>query len=749
MHKKFTSKQYKSLRLNRSRRKIAVKVVEQQKKSSYRKIVSKSNISLPIVQKEKISIAARTFKRITVNSTRHRTKGFSVLFAFVSFVISTVFIVTTTLGLFFISYVQELDKSLPDIEQVLSENLAESTRIYDRKDRLLYTIYDDENREYIKLERVPEHTKWALLAAEDIDFYSHGGIDVQNILVALVDFINGKDLRGASTITQQLSRNVVLKRVVGIDDAYDRSLKRKLLEIITAIRIEEKLSKEEILELQMNEVFLGGTSFGFQTAAKSYFNKSVEQLTLAESAFLAGIVQSPTYYLNEIKNGNKEVVVKRRNDILDLMLRYSDKTKVTADDVANAKVEELTFKEGKIDLVAPHFVFYVVEQLEKIYGIDMVRSGGLRVKTTLDLDTQAAVETRLKEGISRFSGWYGVHNGAAVVIDPKNGEVLSMVGSVDYNNTWDKRVDGNVNVAVMPRQMGSSVKPYTYALAFRLGYTPGSPVLDSPAKYGNYRPQNWDNKFYGTMSIRTALNKSRNVPAVWLLNRIGGPQAFINEAERLGITTLTNKADYGLSITLGAGEMKLLEHTNAFGAFANSGTKYDPAVILEITDSRGKNLFKLDANKSAKTVYTPQEAYLMNWVLCQMGGRLDKSSAAMYRAQGQVICGKTGTTTGPKDLVMIGYYPKLIVGVWTGNNNGALTFGSRGQGWSENVPIVIVRNIMNDLVPRYGWEFYSQPADISTGYICQSNGRLAKKDDTCPKELTVYINSRKNSIPKK
>jgi membrane peptidoglycan carboxypeptidase len=622
---------------------------------------------------------------------------------------------TVFVALLVIGYLGIVNQSIPDVTNIVSNSLAQSTKIYDRNGRLLYTVYDDVNREYVELKTIPQKTIWALLAAEDIDYYQHSGVDFQSMLVILTEYLQGNKLRGGSTLTQQFARNVILTEIIGEQEAYDRSLKRKVAEMLAAFKLEKAYSKDTILELQMNEVFLGGTTYGFQTGARAYFSKDISSLTIAESAFLAGIIHAPSYYFNAISNGDIQIAVDRRNTVLDLMLKHSDKTKVTKEEIEKAKAEKLVIKSGKVKINAPHFVFYVKEQLEKMYGKDIVQSGGLKVTTTLDLKTQSSVEGTLRYHIKNFKTWYGVNNGAVVVIDPRSGEVLSMVGSVDYNNTKDRRVDGNVNVAVMPRQMGSSVKPYTYMLAFSHGYTPNSAANDTYFKQGNYVPKNWDNKYYGGMTIRTALNQSRNVPAVALLAKLGGAPAFVKEAKKLGITTLTKPQNYGLSITLGAAEMKLLEHTNAFAVFASGGIRHSPTVILKVEDAKGNVLYKYDKKKDEKRIYSVQQTYQMNWILCMYGGRLDKHQPQLYNVPGQRICGKTGTTTGPKDLLTVAYYPRLVVGVWAGNNNGKFTFGTRGQGWSENVPLVIAHDVMANLVPRYGREMYYQPKGTNLG----------------------------------
>lgn len=683
----------------------------------------------------------KTAKKGAILRRVNAKTGVKVLFTVLG-VLAGIFFIAGIIGsLLALGYVGTINASLPDAGKLVSQDLEQSTKIYDRNGELLYTVYGEINREYVAIDKVPTHLKWAVLAAEDIDFYEHKGIDIPGIASAVLDKLRGKELRGASTLTQQLARNTVLYKI-DKEDAFKVDATRKIKEMLVAFQLENKLTKDQILELYLNEIPLGSTNYGFQTASRAYFNKEVKDLSLHESAFLAGIIQSPTFYVNAMQNGNEALVKKRRDAILDFMYKYKDKTGVTEEEINKAKEQEVKLNPGQINLTAPHFVFYVIEQLEKQYGAEALRTGGLRVTTSLDLKTQRIAEEELKNSISRFSVDYGVHNGAIVIINPKNGEVLAMVGSVDYNNRADKRVDGNVNVAVMPRQMGSSVKPFVYLEAFHLGYHPGSLAADIPYNFGAYKPANWDRGFKGIMTMRTANNLSRNMPAIYTLQMIGGPAKFVEAAEKMGISTLTQKDQYGLSLAIGAGDMRLIEHTNAYAMIANKGIKYDPAVILNIKDANGKELFKYDPKKTEKRVYTEEEVFLLNWVNCQMGGRQDKSASGFYRVPGQQLCGKTGTTNGPKDLITMGYYPRLSVGVWTGNNNGDLTFGRRGQGWSENVPIVIMNNIMKKLVPIYGNEFYVQPSGVASGSVCKDTGYLAGDGVKCDKESTVYIKTK-------
>ncbi len=660
--------------------------------------------------------------------------GFFVGLLFVSGVIGVVLLM---------GYIGKINASLPDPGQLSQRRFELSTKLYDRKGRLLYVVYGDVNREFVPLSRIPNHTKWAVLAAEDITFYEHKGFDIQSILGVIYRKLTGRQpkLAGASTIDQQLVRNTILVDLLG-QEAFKRSYVRKLKEILISIQLDKKLTKDQILELYLNEVPLGGVNYGFQAAAKAYFNKDVKDLTLAESAFLAGIIQAPSKYLQWLKSGNIEPVIERRNQVLDLMLKYKDKTGVTKEEVEKAKKQPIKLTPGKVDIKAPHFVFYVLDKLEEKYGPDLVKTGGLRVKTTLDLDVQKVVEEEIRNGINKWGKKYGAYNGAAVVLNPKNGQILAMVGSVDYNNTKDPRVDGNVNVTTSLRQMGSSVKPYTYLTAFTRGFTPGSPAPDIKFNFGRYRVYDWDKRYLGLLSVAEALNASRNIPAVYTLQTIGGVDTFLKTARKLGITTLKDRNRYGLSITLGAGEMKLLEHTNAYTAFANEGVIHDIEPFLEIKDPHGKVLYKADPKKSERRVFSRQHVYLLNWILCMIDGRHMKLAPWYYRIPGQPLCGKTGTTDGPKDLTAFLYYPKLVVGVWAGNNNGKITRGPAGQAWSTNVPLPIANRIMRRLVPKFGKAFYTRPPGVVKITVCKDTGYRAGKDTKCKKITTPAVSTQ-------
>ena len=668
-------------------------------------------------------------------------------------ILKTLFITTFILGIVSLiagivlvfAYIGYINANLPDINEFINFRPELSTQIFDRKGRLLYTVYGDVNREYITLDRVPNKVKWAVLAAEDATFYDHPGVNFVAIIKAVIRRALGRTSRltGASTITQQLVRNTILQKLWG-SRAYERSITRKIAEMLISMQLEKKFTKDQILELYLNEVPLGSVNYGVVAAAKAYFNKKPQDLTLAEAALLGGIINSPSYYISNAMAGNIEPIKARRNHVLDLMWKYHELTGVTYEEVQKAKQSPVKFNWGKVDIKAPHFVFYVLDELNKKYGEDVVKTGGLKVYTTLDLDVQNVVQDEISKNIPKFCKWYNACNGASVVINPRTGEVLAMVGSVDYNNTKDPRVDGNVNVTTSLRQMGSSVKPYTYMAAFLQGYNPGTPAPDVPMNFGTYRLKNWDNKYEGPLPMAWALNASRNIPAVYTLQLVGGPTTFANIARQLGITTLKSPEHYGLSITLGSAEMKLLEHADAYTAFADMGRYHKYQIFTKILDRDGKVIYKPDFRKNVKRVFSEQETYLMNWILCMIGGTHHKLMPQLYYAGKQKLCGKTGTTDGPKDLTTILYYPKLVVAVWAGNDNGALM--KAGQAWSTTVPLPIANAIMRRLVPKFGYEFYRQPAGITKVTVCIDTGLRATKDTKCKKVTVPVLSTRIPSV---
>ena len=639
-------------------------------------------------------------------------------------------------------YLKGLQNSLPAPDELVERTSDQSTQIFDRNGELLYTVYGDQNREFVSIDEIPEYTKWALLSAEDIEFYQHKGLDYVGIATAtLQNFKAGGVVRGASTLTQQLVKTTILYDILG-DEAYQQSYLRKIKEALITMQVEQTFSKDEILQMYMNEVPLGGVNYGFQAAANAYFDKDVSELDLAESALIAGLIQSPGIY-SPLYGTNPDMAKVRQNYVLDQMWKNRDKTGVTEEEIEEARNEELTYRTGKIDITAPHFVFYVKQQLEEEYGVDRVERGGLKVTTSLDSSIQEIAEEETIKGVDKAKG-HNVNNGAMVVLDPNNGEVLAMVGSVDYWNNEDPRVDGNVNITVSPRQMGSSVKPFVYYTAINKGY---GPWLETPdlkdMKFGGYDPNNWDKENWGLMTAREALVFSRNVPAVYTLQLIG-IDSYLQTMQKFGVTTLADKSAYGLSLALGSGEEKLLEHAGAFSVLANGGIKHDITSVLKIEDSNGEVVFEAEEAKGTR-VADEKEIYAVNWMLCDLGGFGARAGAKYYTVNGKKVCGKTGTTDGPKDLVTVLYHSNLVVAVWNGNNNNKEMPGA----WATTVPLPTANSFMGRVMDIYKPETYNRPSGVLATTVCKDTGATPSKGVDCEKEASIYISGHAPQVDKR
>lgn len=632
-------------------------------------------------------------------------------------------------------YLKNLQNSLPSPDQLVERSSEQSTQILDREGELLYTVYGDKNRKFVSIEDIPEYIKWSVLAAEDIEFYQHKGIDYLGIAKAFTQNLTaGGIVRGASTITQQLVKTTILYDVLG-EEAYAQTYARKIKEILITMQVEQTFTKDEILQMYMNEVPLGGVNYGFQAAANAYFAKDIHDLTLAESALIAGLIQSPGVY-SPLYGTNPDLAEVRKEYVLDQMLKNKKLTGVTEEEIEQAREEELVYATKEIDIDAPHFVFYVKQLLEEEFGIDRVERGGLKVTTTLDMSLQQIAEEEIVKGVEAARR-YNVNNGAMVVINPKNGQVLAMVGSVDYFNIEDPRVDGNVNIAVSERQMGSSIKPFVYLTAIGQGYGPWLLTPDIPQiQFGNYKPTNWDKQYQGLMTARKALVLSRNVPSVYTL-QLAGIDNFLQVIEKTGVTGMTNKASYGLSLGLGSGEMKLVEFTNAYATLANSGVRNDIVAILKVEDSKGEVLFEAEEN-TGKRVFDEKEMYLINWMICDLAGFNDRYGNQYYYIGKSKLCGKTGTTDGPRDLLAFLYNENLAVGVWTGNNNNEDMPG----GWSSTVPLPLANSFFRRVIENYPSGTYNRPAGIMTTSVCTDSGGSASETTECAKEASLYISGR-------
>ncbi|PJE57645.1 MAG: hypothetical protein COU82_00870 [Candidatus Portnoybacteria bacterium CG10_big_fil_rev_8_21_14_0_10_38_18] len=614
-------------------------------------------------------------------------------------------------------------KDLPNPAELTERQVVESTKIYDRTGTvLLYDVHGEEKRTVISFEEIPQYVKNATIVIEDTNFYHHFGLDFKGILRAFLANLQGKKIgQGGSTITQQFIKNTILTP--------ERTYSRKIKEAILAIEMEAKYSKDEILGFYLNQVPYGSNAYGTEAAAQTFFNKNAKDLTLAQAALLASLAQAPSYYspygshLNELKS--------RQKYILERMHKFGY---ITEEELNSAKEEELTFVQTKATIKAPHFVMYIKEYLEEKYGKDYVEKAGLRVYTTLDWDLQKNAETILANQVTKNAKNYNAYNAALVAIDPKTGQILSMVGSKDYWAPSEPKsckpgktclFEPNFNVATSPRQPGSSFKPFAYARAFQKGFTPDTMIFDLETEFAvegatSYKPKNYDSKFRGPVSFRQGLAQSLNVPSVKVLY-LAGVNETINLAQDMGIETLKDRSRYGLSLVLGGGEVKLLEQTAAFGVFATEGIKNPTSAIIKIVDSKG-NVIEEYENKPQKII-EPQIARLISDILSDDAARApifgEKSNLYI---EGIPTAAKTGTTQEYKDGWTIGYTPSLVVGVWAGNNDN--TPMNREPG------LIVAAPIWNQFV-KQAYEIKSQKSKVKSQNL--------ENEFTLPEEPESFI----------
>jgi len=581
------------------------------------------------------------------------------------------------LGIFLIFI---FSRNLPSAEQIANHQVSESTKIYDRANKiLLYEISNGEKRTYIPLEEIPRALKDATIAIEDSRFYTEPGFSVRGILRAFfANLSSGEVVQGGSTITQQLAKNVFLST--------EQTIPRKIKELVLAVQLTRNYSKDKILELYLNEIPYGATAYGVESASLAFFSKSTKELTLAESAILAAIPKAPSYY--SPWGTHQEALVSRQKLVLKRMLELE---KITQEEHDTALKEKISFSpQDTTGIKAPHFVLYVQDYLTQKYGEDLVRAGGLRVVTTLDWNLQELGERVIKEGAERNEELYQGKNASLVVEDPKNGQILAMVGSRDY---FDTENEGNFNVAAQGlRQPGSALKPFTYLLAMKAGYTPETVLFDVPTEFdasGNpeksYRPENFDNFFRGPINLKNALAQSVNVPAVKTLYLVGLSN-LLDTLKTFGIATLTDPRRYGLSLTLGGGEVKLLELAGAYSVLAGDGVKQRQATILEIKDNKNNVLEKFE--DSSEKVFDSQPVRQINDILSDVGARsaLYSGSLNLTFVTGHDVALKTGTSNDYRDAWVFGYTPSLVAGIWAGNNDNA-PMQKRGSSILAALPI--------------------------------------------------------------
>jgi penicillin-binding protein 1C len=653
-------------------------------------------------------------------------------------------------------------RDLPSVDK-LRTNAAqfETTRILDRNGNVLYEILDPNagRRTFVPINKISPNLIAATLATEDREFYNHPGFDPFAIARAMwQNYTNGVVVSGASTITQQLARMLLLPT----EERYERSYERKAREIVLAAEITRRYSKNEILELYLNEINYGNLAYGVEAAAETYFHTTSDKLDIAQSSFLAGLPQSPAVY--DIVT-NRDETLKRQKQVVLLMLEASkQKNCIPVDtsehpvcvDEATAiqaiqQIEATNFEINKSNIRYPHWVNYVRSLLEAQYDPQTIYRSGFNVYTTLDPDLQDQAQEMVAQQVQSLAE-HNAHNGALVAIRPSTGEILAMVGSPDFD---DDDHSGQVNMAVSPRQPGSSIKPLTYVAAFEKGWTPATLIWDVPTDFppsGDpndtmppYQPVNYDGRFHGPVTVRTALANSFNIPAVKTLQFVGiyNDGGLISMAKRLGINTL-DRPDYGLALTLGGGDVSLLDMTSAFSTFANEGKRVPPVAITKITDYQGKVVYEYKP-PTPQQVIRPEHAFLITSILSDNEARTPMFGANSVLNLPFSAAVKTGTTNDYRDNWTVGYTPDLAVGVWVGNAdytpmNDVTGVTGAAPAWSNFMQYAVPKLTNNNptLFPR--------PQGIIEKVICAVSG--TEPSESCPQQRTEYFASDQPPLPK-
>jgi len=629
------------------------------------------------------------------------------------------------LGLLVGSYLLIL-KDLPSPTKLGSYDIPISTKIYDRNEKLLFDIFAEQNRTPVPLSDIPKYVQQATIAIEDKDFYRHGGINpLGGVARAIVATVTRGSLQGGSTITQQLVKSALLSP--------ERSVTRKVKEIILAFWVELLYPKDKILEMYLNQVPYGGTAWGIETASEKYFGKKAKDLTLAEAALLAGLPQAPTLY--SPFGAHPEKAKLRQGEVL---RRMTEDGYITGNQAEEAKKQTLIFTKPT-GIKAPHFVMYVKEQLVQKYGERLVERGGLKVTTTLDMDLEDYTQATVAAEVDKLNGLH-VTNGAALITKPATGEILAMVGSTDYFAS----PSGNFNVTTALRQPGSSFKPFNYALGLEKHIvTPATMLLDTPTCFSNinqppYCPHNYDGKFHGPVQVRFALGNSFNIPAVKMLY-LNTVQDLVASSSAFGITTLKDSTQYGLSLTLGGGEVHMTDMAVGFGVFANGGIRKDLVSIRKVVDKNGKILEEhkdpnLDKELPSQLllagdrVISSETAFLISHILLDNNARQEAfGPSSSLVIPNHAVSVKTGTTDDLRDNWTIGFTPQYVVATWVGNNdnsqmNPALVSGITGAApiWNK-----LMRKILMDKPDVWP----KQPEGIVGAQICALSGLLPPNPD--------------------
>ncbi len=607
--------------------------------------------------------------------------------------------------------------NLPQIDNFSDRPVPLTTKIYDKTGEvLLYDLYGDQKRTAIPLQDIPDSVKKATLALEDKDFYTHPAFSIKGILRALYVNITQRELtQGGSTITQQLVKTSLLDP--------QRTISRKIKEIILAYKLEQLYSKDQILELYLNEIPYGGSAYGIEAASQTYFDKSASKLTLAEAAILASLPNAPTYYSPYGSHINKLYERQRHG-----LLVMKEKGWISEQEYQNALNENINFAHQKVAIRAPHFVMMVINYLNEQYGEEYVRSAGLKITTTLDWSLQEIAEDVIKQGVERNTELYKGTNAALVSEDPKTGHILALVGSKDY---FDTENDGNFDVATQGlRQPGSSFKPIAYVTALKKGYTPQTILFDVKTEFdttgdpkNSYQPENFDHAFGGPVTLKEALANSLNIPAVKVLY-LAGMSDVIDMARQFGISTLGDYRRYGLSLVLGGGEVRLIEMVNAYSIFAQDGTDHKQSFILKVETKDGKVLEEY--TDESKQIIEAEYARQINDILSDddARSRLFQRRGPLY-FEGYDVAAKTGTTNDYRDAWVIGYTPNIVTGIWAGNNDNTPMQQNAG---SILAAVPILQNFYSQVLPKRENETFTNPSPVSSNkpmlngqYIVEGN----------------------------
>ena len=683
--------------------------------------------TIKIKVKKKVPRIIKTLPEIPMGYVNRARSCLSCLAAFILGIIFAVLFILIP------SHIAVWLNDLPNPDLLVTRSLPTPTRILDRQGRLLYEIYIDKRYEPVKLSQIPRHVVEATIAVEDDEFFFHFGINPKSMIRAAKSTFVDDKLQGGSTITQQLIKNVLLSP--------ERTLSRKMKELVLAIVAEIRYSKSQILELYLNNISYGGSAWGIQSASLKFFNKNVWEIDLAEAALLAGLPTAPSAY--SPISGDMSIAKTRQKYVLDRMQRLGY---ITYQESVEAYNKELVFAQQKEYIRAPHFVAYVRKDLEEKYGRRFLELGGLTVRTTLDLDLQEKVQEIVSQEVEK-SRHLNISNGAAVVLDSRTAEILAYVGSKDYfQGDW-----GAFDVITSLRQPGSSIKPVTYSLALERGYTAASVLKDEPITFtikGQpvYTPKNYDGKYHGKVTLRQALSNSYNVPAVRLANELG-PDNIVALGRDLGLSNWQVDGSYGLSVTLGGKEVRLLDHANLYATLARKGKYYKTTPYLSVVDGKGFEMLKAD--RGERQVISEETAYIIYAILSDEKSRIPAFGTQNFLSiPGKTVAVKTGTTDRIRDNFTLGYTPSFTVGVWVGNNDNSPLHSSLASGLSGAAPMW--NRIMTLTLQDKSDEKMSMPQNVFTKYDekCQVN-EVFIKGTKVPSRLCIPAEDEDDKEAKK